>query len=382
MIVTVICDVLGAPNNGTSVAAFHLIEALQKAGDEVRVVCPDKEHKGEKSFYILPRINFGPFQPIVDHNGVGIARPVEATLLEAVEGADEIHSMLPFFTGIKTAKIAKEKGIPLSAGFHVQAENVTAHFFDFIKWKWLNKEVYRWLWKHFFQYVDRIHYPTSFIQGEFEKAIGRKTPGTVISNGVSADFHPLPKDRPASWGDKFVIVMTGRYSKEKNQKVLLKAVSRSRYKDRIKLILAGSGPRVKGLMKLAKKYHEDVEFAFYSHPELVKLLSNADLYVHASPIEIEAISCLEAISAGLVPLINDSPLSATPSFALSPDNLFKKNDYRDLAKKIDMFIEHPEKLEEGKKAYSSYAKQFDFDLCMGKMVEFIHSCAALKGKKE
>jgi hypothetical protein len=57
--------------------------------------------------------------------------------------------------------------------------------------------------------------------------------------------------------------------------------------------------------------------------ELVKMINMSDLYVHTSEVEIEAISCLEALSCGIVPVINDSSKSATRTFALSEKNLFQ-----------------------------------------------------------
>ncbi len=372
MIITVICDVLGKPNNGTTIAAMHLIEALEKAGDEVRVVCPDEDKKGDGRFYVLPRIRFGIFQPIVDHNGVSLAKPVESTLLEALKDVDKVHIMMPFPAGLAAVKLCQELKIPVSAGFHVQAENVTAHFFNLIRSKHVNRSVYRWMWKHFYQYVDCIHYPTAFIEGVFEEAIGKKTPGQVISNGVSRDFCKKEVKRPAEFEGKFVIVMTGRYSKEKNQKLLIKAVSLSRHKGDIRLVLAGSGPRIEQLKKEAAKRHIEPLFKFYSHPELIDALSSADLYVHASRVEIEAISCLEAIACGLTPLINNSPLSATKTFAIEGNNLFKEDDAKDLAAKIDYWYEHPEERRDNQEKYRSYVGQFDFDECMEKMVMMIH----------
>ena len=44
MIITVVCDVLGEENNGTTIAAMNLIRSLKAKGHEVRVVCPDEEN--------------------------------------------------------------------------------------------------------------------------------------------------------------------------------------------------------------------------------------------------------------------------------------------------------------------------------------------------
>ena len=66
----------------------------------------------------------------------------------------------------------------------------------------------------------------------------------------------------------------------------------------------------------------------------------SDLYVHAADAEIEAIACIEAFSSGLVPVIANSPKSATPQFALDERSLFEAGNPKDLADKIDYWIEH------------------------------------------
>lgn len=48
MNITIICDVLGEPNNGTTIATLNLINFLQKQGHIVRVVCPDQDKKEKK----------------------------------------------------------------------------------------------------------------------------------------------------------------------------------------------------------------------------------------------------------------------------------------------------------------------------------------------
>lgn len=378
MIVTVVADIFGKANNGTTIAGMHLIDALQNAGHTVRVVCPDQDKKGKDGFYIVGTYWVGPFQSIVDKNGVSLAKPNYKTLDEALTGSDEVHIMVPFAVGKAAARMCQEKHIPVSAGFHVQAENVTAHFFNLMSSSWANHMVYRSFWKKFYRYVDVIHYPTQFIKNTFEKAIHHETNGVVISNGVSSRFRKKEVVRPAEWQNKFVILCTGRYSKEKKQKLLIRAVAWSKYKDRIQIVFAGSGPRLEEMKKCAKKNHVEPEYRFFRRDELVDMINCADLYVHTSEIEIEAISCLEALSCGVVPVINDSPKSATRDFALHPENLFKLNDVNDLAKKIDYWIEHPEEKAKVSEEYQKYCGQFDFDCCMERMVELIENTAKIK----
>lgn len=376
MRVTIVCDVLGEANNGTTIAALNLMNALEKRGHLVRVVCPDVDKKGEKGYYVMPVIQLiAPLQRIIDHNGVSLAYGDRMLLEEAIRGSDEVHVMMPFMVGRKAVKVAKELGVPVSAGFHVQAENVTAHFFNFMGIKCINRGVYKNFYSGFYRYVDAVHYPTDFIRRTFEGAVNKKTNAYVISNGVNSIFHPHEVERRPEWKNKFLIVCTGRYSKEKKQPLLIKAVGASKHKDEIQLVFAGTGPRLNQMKKAAEKAGVSPVYELFNRQQLSDLLATADLYVHTSEIEIEAISCLEAIASGLIPLINDSPLSATREFAIDRNNLFALNDVEDLTRKIDYWIEHPEEKRELSRKYADYASRFAFEKCMDEMEAMIKETA-------
>ena len=113
----------------------------------------------------------------------------------------------------------------------------------------------------------------------------------------------------------------------------------------------------------------------------MRVINCADLYVHPAEVEIEAISCLEAISCGLVPVISDSPRSATRFFALDEKNLFACSDPDSLAQKIDYWLDHPEEKAARRAAYLGYTKQFDHDHCMDLMEQMILQVHAEKGSK-
>lgn len=50
MKITIICDVLGEPNNGTTIAAMNLIKHLKEKGHEIRIVCNDADKKISTAF--------------------------------------------------------------------------------------------------------------------------------------------------------------------------------------------------------------------------------------------------------------------------------------------------------------------------------------------
>ena len=119
-------------------------------------------------------------------------------------------------------------------------------------------------------------------------------------------------------------------------------------------------------------------FGFYSQSDLVNLYNMCDLYVHAADVESEAISCMEAFACGLVPVIANSPISATKQFALDERSLFKHGDAQDLADHIDYWIEHPEEKKELSKKYIESSAKYDFDHCVDMMIGMFNDAIADK----
>ena len=369
MIICMVCDVLGEANNGTSIAAMNLINSLRLKGHTVRVVCPDKARKGEPDYYIVPPLSLGPLSKYVQKNGVVIAKPSKKVLTKALDGADHIHIMMPFMLGRLAVRMARRRGLSVTAGFHCQAENFTSHIFMKNN-RLANFLTYKSFYHLCYKYVDAVHYPTEFIRDVFEH-YGGKTNGYIISNGVNKQFCPMKAERPKEFEDKKIILFTGRYSKEKSHKILIDAAKKSSYSDSIQLIFAGDGPLKKKLIKQSRGLKNRAVFRFFSREDLVKVINYSDLYVHPAEIEIEAIACLEAISCGLVPVISDSKRSATRYFARDEKNLFPCNDSKALALRIDYWFDHPEEKELCRLAYLKDNKKFDFDECMDQMEKMI-----------
>ncbi|MDD7676594.1 MAG: glycosyltransferase [Eubacteriales bacterium] len=371
MKVTVICEVLGTANNGTSVAAYNLINYLKSRGHEVTVVCPDEQHRGEPGYAILPPTNLTMFSGIFEKNNVVLSRYDEEIITNAIKDADVVHILVPLFISRKTSKLVKRLGKPLTAGFHAQAENFSVHI-GLKDCRIVNHIIYKWYDKNVFCRADAIHYPTQFIRDVFEKEVKRKTPGYVISNGVNSIFKPTPTAKPEQFRDKFCILFIGRLSNEKSHMVLLRAVEKSKYSDRIQLFFAGNGPKYQKIKSYGDKHLKNPPIInFYSRTDLVKLINFCDLYCHPAEIEIEAIACLEAICCGLVPIIADSPRCATKSFALDERCLFRVNDSLDLAAKIDYFIENPAKIQKLRQLYLNESTSFEQTACMEKMEQML-----------
>jgi len=370
MNITIACDVLGEANNGTTIATLNLIRYLLKKGHNLKVISNSFEGCDipVECQCHLPTLNLGSLaNEIIEKNGVSLAKIDNKVLYDAIEWADVVHIQMPLMIGRAAAKVAHQLDKPLTASFHCQAENVSTHI-GMENNLAVSKAIYNNFNRHLYKYCDCVHYPTVFIKKTFEKACHCKTNAFVISNGVNTIYsnHHVEKHN-----EKFTIASTGRFSTEKAQELLIKAVAKSKHKHEIALKFAGEGPLLEKYVTLANQLGVDANFSFYTRNALVDLLNNADLYVHSAFIEIEAISCIEAICCGLVPVINNAKRSATKAFALDEKSLFSENSVKDLTRKIDYWIEHPEEKAEYVKKYEAMSRQFEQEECMHQMEEML-----------
>lgn len=363
MIVTIVADVFGKENNGTAITARRLIDSLKERGHEVRVVSPFVTD--EEGFYTVPKRNFYCFNNYVAKNGVELAKPDKKVLTEAIKGSDVVHIMMPFKLGRAALKIAKKYKIPVTAGFHCQPENFSSHV-HMKDVKAANDFLYKRFNRVLYKSVRRIHCPSEFIAGEL-RAHGYKSQLYVISNGVAPCYNKIESERPAELKDSFLILFTGRFVGEKRHDLLVKGVAESKHRDEIQIICAGAGPTREHIEALAEKLGvRKPIIGFHDPEELNRIINYCDLYVHPADVEIEAIAALEAITCGLVPVINNSERSATRFFARDERNLFDGTP-EDLAKKIDYWIEHPEEKAKESVEYIEYGKRFELGHCIDQM---------------
>lgn len=357
MKILIVMDQFDDSNNGTTISARRFAEGLEKNGHEVSVIGVGKSTDKKSGLKAVP------MGPIVSHfvktQGMAFAIPNEAIIKQAVSSVDIVHFYTPFWLSSATLKIVEELNIPHTAAFHVQPENITYSIGLGTKKK-ANDFIYHFYRDKFYNHFSHIHCPSKFIASELSSH-GYTAKLHVISNGVASDFKYLKSAKPEDLKDKFIITMVGRYSNEKRQDILIDAISKSKYANKIQLVLAGKGPKEKSYIKLGKKLTNPPIMNFYSKEDLLKLLSYTDLYVHSADAEIEAISCIEAFSCGIVPIIANSPNSATPQFALNEDSLFLPGNSDNLAHKIDFWIENADYRKEMEIQYAKSAEQYKIE---------------------
>ena len=350
MKIAIVIDLIDCLTNGSVMTARRFADGLRERGHEVRLVAvgADGEHDCAVKERYVPVLT-----EVSARNQIKFGKFEEDKIRKAFTGVDVVHFIFPFKLEKKCKELADEMGIPTTAAFHVQPENVTynAHLSWF---KPFPRFIYFYLKQTFYKRFDRIHCPTAFIAQQLSDH-GYNGELYVISNGYDPAFVP-PETKQKN--EKFEVVMTGRLAPEKNQQVIIRAIARSAHKDDIHLTLLGNGPQKNKLIKLAAKLGVDVSFDFLPKDKLIDRLQRSDLYIHSATVEIEAIAAIEAIACGLVPVIAESNLSATKQFALDGRSLFKDNDNRQLAEKIDYWFEHTAERQAMGGRYAAFAKKF------------------------
>ena len=356
MKILLVIDTYDTNNNGTSISAQRFAAVLREHGNEVRILttgepAPDK--------FVLKEFKVPLFNDLIHSHGFQFAQVDLDIIREAVAWADIVHCMMPFALETATKLIADQMHKPSTAAFHIQPENMTSSI-GLGKAERINDSFYQVFNWTLYSRFTHIHTPSQFMADELVKH-GYKAKIHVISNGIDPSFVYTKCPKDPQYEGKILIVMVGRLSGEKRQDVIINAVQYSKYADRIQLVFAGKGPKYDEYVEMGKQLPNPPQFVFLTKNELIHLLAQTDLYVHASDMESEAISCIEAFATGLVPVIANSEDSATPQFALDGRSLFVPGRPKDLARAIDWWLDHPEEKERMEHEYAEAAKQYNID---------------------
>ena len=294
------------------------------------------------------------------------ARPRRRRLEDAIRGADLVHLQYPFWLSFGAARVARRLGVPVVAAFHVQPENVLYNVG--IRWRWLVRWLYRFWVKRLYGRADGVICPSAFAARKLE-AYGLTTPTYVVSNGTNPRYTYAPAPRDPAWGDSFVILMVGRLAREKRHDVVFEAIRRSRHAAKIRLVVAGAGPLEPELHRRAADLPIAPRIGFVPDDELQRLLNSADLFVHASDVELEGMAVLEGTSCGLPVVVSDSAESAAQQFALGPEFLFRAGDATSLADRIDHFIDRPAELAAARERYHASAQGYRFEASLEQLLD-------------
>ncbi len=95
-----------------------------------------------------------------------------------------------------------------------------------------------------------------------------------------------------------------------------------------------------------------------SDASLLDHYAGADLFVHCGAVELEGMSVLEAMAMGLPILVSDSPDSALARLIPDEARRFHASDPRDLAAKLDDWLDRPAELAAEGETNRAFAEGF------------------------
>jgi glycosyltransferase involved in cell wall biosynthesis len=342
--------------NGAAISTKRLARRLEAKGHTIFFLGTSEHPK--PAYIHFPKF-YVPFAAgIMRKMKVPLARPLRKKLEEAIKNVDLIHVQFPFWLSINAIKIAKELNKPVISTFHVQAEHLMNNIN--IRSTRIINLVYSFMLKTIYNPSDIVICPSLFAQRELTKK-GLTRPSVVISNGIPEMFVPIKTKRKKDWKERFIIMTVGRLAIEKNQKLIIKAVSQSAYKEKIQLLIFGEGQLKDQIIKYGKNLSNPLFLSVVPAEELVQYYNMADLYVHAAEIEVECMSAMEAMACGKPLLISDSEKSATKQFALDSRSLFTAGNAEDLTSRIDYWIRNTKEREEAGEAYLQLSNKYRID---------------------
>lgn len=369
MKIAFVMDDMSVHSNGTSATAERYAEALREQGHEV--VCVAFGAEGPNAFAV-PEHHI----PIVTHVAEGLdfrfAQPDQAVFDEAFVDVDVIHVFLPFALGQAARDWGHAHGVPVTAAFHLQPENVTYNA-NIGSAPLVCDVIYRLFRDWLYGDVGHIHCPSEMIARQLRKH-GYRAKLHVISNGVPKEFSPGEGE---AFDDGLVhIVTVGRLSHEKDQLTITRALAKSKHANRLQLHICGEGPLRADIERRGARLPHPPIIEYRSQADLIALERACPLYVHASTADIEAISVIEALACGCVPIIAKAEMSAPSQFALCSECLFDAGDDERLAQLVDWWLDHPDKLAEWSPRYAEEGMSDHVDKCVARFVGMLEEAVA------
>lgn len=383
--------------NGLSASARRTITLLRERGHDVRVLSSGSAEQAQACNFTapeftLPAMRFPLADAIISAQGYAFAKPKRKVIKQAVAWADVVHLEEPFGLQARTAHAAKHAGKPVLATYHIHPENITATIHLDGLWP-LNALLLASWRRRIYALAQVVQCPSDSVHQRLQRwGLGDKL--VTISNGVGlapskpaagtkteycapggrqVETKQTPGKAQPEGEQVYRLLVVGRFSREKDQATILKAMRHSRYASQIQLVFAGRGPTEKSLRRAASRLVRDgvlkhaPSFNFFDAAGLDTQAEQADLYIHAAFIEVEGLSCLEVLRHGVVPVIAHSPLTATSQFALDAHSRFKARDPKALARAIDYWLSDNERRQAEAQKYLNIGAHYDINDCVSRL---------------
>lgn len=362
--------------NGLDESARRTVKALSDAGQDVRVLSGKnlEDPNGPHADYEMENFDFPLVQPMLSSFGYHFAKWKGPQIEAAVRWADVIHMEETFFLHHAAMNWAKKLGKPMVGTYHVHPENIIFNTLGFRGGFLTCQILYRYWCRVFYDNYKYLQCPTENVR---ERLVRHRVKANcfTLSNGVIPDKCIRPLTPPENYFDEnrpLDLIYIGRTAIEKDQPTLYKAIRLSKYAKRIRLHIAGRGPKLEPYTRMAEKLYEDgvvgykPTVGFYNRDELRNLAAKADLAVHCAFVEVEGMSITEAMQQAVVPVIATARYSGTSAYALDDRSKFPTKNAKALAERIDYWFDHPQERWEMGFKYADSMNDYDINTVVAK----------------
>ena len=359
--------------NGLAASARRMIILLRERGHDVRVLSAPARHGDDCGVgapdYPLPHLRIPLVAPLISSQGYAFARSDRRQIDRALDWADVVHLEEPFMLQAAVARRARDCGVPALATYHIHPENLTASVY-LDRCALLNRVILE-VWKRFiFDRCGALQCPSESVWRRVS-SLGLSPRLFVLSNGVPLGGVSVECGGKGGESSVVRLLSIGRFSREKDQVTILRALRFSSHARSIELTLAGRGPTERQLRAQADRLvragviERPVRFTFMNAEKMARASERSDLYVHAARIEVEGLGALEALRHGVVPVLACGPLTATSQFALTEESVFEAGNPRSLARVIDAWIDRGGEARRAEAVrYRGVEAQYDIRVCV------------------
>ena len=359
--------------NGLAASARRMIALLRERGHDVRVLSAPPLDGDDCGIgapdYPLPHLRVPLLAPLIASQGYAFARSDRHQIDRALDWADVVHLEEPFMLQAAVARRARDRGVLAMATYHIHPENLTASVY-LDRCAALNRVILR-LWKRFiFDRCGALQCPSESVWRRVS-SLGLSPRLFVLSNGVPLGGVSVECGGKGEEPSVVRLLSIGRFSREKDQATILRALRYSSHARSIEVTLAGRGPTERQLRAQADRLvragviEHPVRFTFMNAEKMARASERSDLYVHAARIEVEGLGALEALRHGVVPVLARGPLTATSQFALTEESVFEAGNPRSLARVIDAWIDRGGEARRAEAVrYRGVEAQYDIRVCV------------------
>jgi len=343
--------------NGVVSSIELFAKQLRKRGHEVHIFCPDGTHR-KKYVHTLVSFEFN------NYSEYRIGLPTLKIIKEIKKiNPDVIHIHSPFSVGVTGMSIAKILKIPVVTTYHT----LLSEYFNYMGSSSFERKIVDKYTHWFYDRASLIIAPSKPIKNLLKKCKIKKH---IEILPTPLDFKIIKNNKKRN--KKLTILHVGRLCKEKRIEVILNAFEKIHKRIDSKLIITSDGPERKKLEKLCKKLkiEKDVVFTGYlPKKELLKLYSNADIFISASDTETQGLVILEAMACGCPVVVRNA--LGLKDFVQNKKNGILFNTEDELIENI-LLIKKDSKLRNRliKNGYKT-VKKFNISDCVKKM-EYIY----------